>query len=486
MGVIQRQGLKGTVVTGIGVLLGILSILWVQPYFLSPEEIGLTRVLFNLSALIAVFMPLGMANATTRFFPLFRDQTNGHHGFLGILLLFILAGSALCGLILFIFSPNIIATYQKQSALFIHYFHWVYPLSVVLALIMVFNVYSYSSILRATVPSIFNDIIVRVLLMALFLIYSLGYLSLDFFVVGYVLTYFIQLVLLISYVLIMDKVSIRIDWKYFIPHLKQIVSFGVFMSFVAFGSLGIKMIDSLILAGYSLKWVGIYSIAAFIPNVIEIPVLALDKIAGSVVSINIVNKNWGEVKRVYTLSVHYLFLSGGLLFLLIIFNVPHALKWLPSNYSGSEYIVLIAGVGALFQTLAGTSTAMLFNSESFVKAGFSLIALVAFNLGLNLLFIPRFGMIGAAMATAISSVSYTSIRWILTWYEYRMHPFTPDLFKIALLIGIVSVFTYILPAMNIPFLDITLRSLVICLLYGLGVWIFQLAPEVVHRLKRDR
>jgi O-antigen/teichoic acid export membrane protein len=486
MGIIQRQGIKGTLVTAVGLLIGMVSILWVQPNLLSPEEIGLTRVLYNFSAMVAVFMPLGMANATTRFFPVFRHRESGHHGFLGIILVFAFIGGVICSVFLYLFSDYFIALYSEQSELFSRFFFWVFPLSLTIALIMLLNVYCYSAILRATMPSFFNDVLLRLLLIILFITYSLGKIALQEFVIGYILCYVFQLSLLILYILWMDKVSLRIDWPFLRLHIRYILRFGLFMSFVAFGSLGIKMLDSLILAGYSLKWVGIYSIAAFIPNIIEIPVIALDKIGGSVVSLNISEKNWSELRRIYSLSVHYLFLTGGLIFLLIVINMPFAIQLLPEAYAGGLQVVYIAGIGALCQTLAGTSTAMLFNAESYVKAGISLLILVLINLSLNFLLIPRWGMTGAATAAAISAAAYTIIRWSLTWHEYRMHPFTPSLAKIGLVIAIGLLLNSFIPTVLHPLPNILLRSSIIMLVYGVAVFILRLAPEVIEWLKRYR
>lgn len=486
MGIIQRQGIKGTLVTAVGLLIGMLSILWVQPNFLSPEEIGLTRVLYNFSAMVAVFMPLGMANATTRFFPVFRDRDSGHHGFLGFILLFAFIGVLIGIGFLYFFSDYFIALYIAQSELFSRFFFWAFPLSVTIALIMLLNVYCYSAILRATVPSFLNDVLLRVLLIGLFITYSMGKISLQEFVIGYVLCYVIQLSLLLSYILWMDKISLRIDWSFFRSQIPHILQFGLFMSVVTFGSLGIKMLDSLILAGYSLKWVGIYSIAAFIPNIIEIPVIALDKIGGTVVSLNIAEKNWNELQRIYRLSVHYLFLTGGVLFLLIVVNMPFAIQLLPEAYAGGLQVVYITGIGALFQTLAGTSTAMLFNADSYVKAGISVLVLVVINLTLNFLLIPHWGMTGAAMAAAVSAAAYTLIRWGLTWHEYRMHPFTPNLVKIVVVIAIGLLLNYFTPTGQQPLLNMLLRTGIILFSYGLAVIGLKLAPEVMEWLKRYR
>jgi O-antigen/teichoic acid export membrane protein len=54
------------------------------------------------------------------------------------------------------------------------------------------------------------------------------------------------------------------------------------LSVASFASLGLKYLDSIMIAKYlPLAQVGIYTIAVFIPTVIEAPLNSLEKIAAS-------------------------------------------------------------------------------------------------------------------------------------------------------------------------------------------------------------
>jgi hypothetical protein len=144
MGIIQRQGLINSVISYTGLLLGAISLLFIQPYFLSKEEIGLTRVLFSFSSLIATFMPLGMNVITLKFFPHFRNHEKGHYGFFGLMFILPIIGFLLFGSILFIMKGYIISKYIDQSKLFTDYFYYIFPLSFFLSFINVLIAYSYS------------------------------------------------------------------------------------------------------------------------------------------------------------------------------------------------------------------------------------------------------------------------------------------------------------------------------------------------------
>ena len=66
MGIIQRQGIKNTISSYAGILLGFVSLIIIQPKFLKPEEIGLARVMFAFSTLIASFIPIGVTKSANK------------------------------------------------------------------------------------------------------------------------------------------------------------------------------------------------------------------------------------------------------------------------------------------------------------------------------------------------------------------------------------------------------------------------------------
>ncbi|MBK6983994.1 MAG: hypothetical protein IPH32_04175 [Bacteroidetes bacterium] len=102
MGIIAKQGILNSVFSYIGVLLGFLTIVYVQPIFLkSTEIIGLTRILVSFSFMAAIFIPLGIGSVTVRFFPEIKNPENKHHGHFFMIFLFCLLGSAALSLFFF-------------------------------------------------------------------------------------------------------------------------------------------------------------------------------------------------------------------------------------------------------------------------------------------------------------------------------------------------------------------------------------------------
>ena len=82
MGVIAKQSIRGTIVTYLGIAVGIFTTFVVLTRFLSQEEIGLARVLIDAATLFIGLAQLGTNASIIRFFPYFHNkETDEDHGF---------------------------------------------------------------------------------------------------------------------------------------------------------------------------------------------------------------------------------------------------------------------------------------------------------------------------------------------------------------------------------------------------------------------
>ncbi|MFN8322536.1 MAG: polysaccharide biosynthesis C-terminal domain-containing protein [Chitinophagales bacterium] len=479
MGIIQRQGLKNTIVTFAGLLLGFASLLYIQPHFLSAEEIGLTRVLFSLSSLVGVFLPLGIGTITVRYFPVFRNEKNGHNGFFGLILLFMLTGMVVMFTILLLAKGYFIQTYQQQSKLFTEYYLYVLPLSFIIGFNAVLTLYC-NSLFKSTFPALFNEILIRILSIILFTLYFIKFISIGLFVFLFVGVYGIQFFCLLAYVFYVDRPSIRINYKLLANGaFREMFTFGLWMSFVSVASLGIKFIDSLVIAKYfKLELVGIYTIAAFIPNIIEAPMNALDRIAGTKISHALAHDELDEVKKIYYQSAKYLLLIGGLIFAGIVTNIQFLLQFLPPKYSGGLEVVYIISIGALFNIAGGANSQIIFSSKNFWKGGILLIGVVLFSFAMNVALVPIYGINGAAMATAISAFLYFVSKYLIVYRNFNLQPYNRQTFYIISLIISCLLVNWLIPILNSALINIALRTAIITTLYLMGIYFLRLAPEL--------
>lgn len=478
MGVIKRQGITNTITTYIGIVIGFVSLIVISPHFLTKEELGLTRILYSFSLLAAMFVPMGIGNATTKFFPLFKNEKTKHHGFFGFMLLFPVIGFILGTGLIWLLKDFIMNQYRRESPMFLEFFNYVFPLIFFLSFIAILGIYC-SSHFKSTIPAFLNDVVVRMMTIALITIYYLKWLTLDQFIAGYVALYAIQLLGLIIYIFIFDKPGFRIDWKYFREKkFPDLISYGLLLWFAGVASIGLKYFDSIMIGKFMpLGFVGIYTIAAFIPTVIEAPLTAIDKIAASKIAFAWAENKHDEIYSIYHKSSLYMLLLGGFLFLNININISSLFTFLPADYSQGRWVVLIISIGTLFNMATGLNASILFNSEKYRYGAIFLISLAVIVFGLQMFLIPRMGIEGAAIATSVSALLYNSMMTFTVWKFFRLQPFDKKNLIIAGLIIACFFINYLLPQLENRYFDIIMHTLVISLIYVLAVYKLKIVPE---------
>lgn len=487
MGVIQRQGLKNTITTYLGIAIGFVSLIVIQPQFLTKEELGLTRILYSFSILVAMFVPLGIGNATTKYFPLFKDSNKNHHGYFAFMMLFPLAGFVLAAAILFAIKNFIIAQYISESPMFTEFYYYVFPLTFILSLITCLNVYCYANY-KSTIPAFLNDVVARVLVIVVITVYFLKWITLNQFIACYVGLYGIQLLMLLAYIFIFDKPVFKIDWNYFKEKdFKTLIRYGLLLWFAGVASIGLKYLDSIMLGKYlPLSFVGIYTIAAFIPTVIEAPLTALEKIAASRIAFAWAENNRKDILEIYRKSSLYMLALGGLLFTGININIENLLSFLPDGYQQGATVVFIISLGTLVNMLTGANAPILFNSDKYRWGAFFLIALALVSVALQMVFIPWLGLNGAAIATVSCYVLYNLFMSAVVWKFYNLHPFDKKMLIILFAIIFCFAINYFLPAIENKILDMIHRSVIVTVVYLLLIYRYKVLEEFHHLLPWKR
>lgn len=487
MGIIQRQGLQNTIITYTGILIGFVSLLYVQPKFLSKEEIGLIRILLSFSALAGTVFPLGTGSITLRYFPFFKDREKNHHGFFGFMMLLPLAGYGVVALLLFLLKSFVLNQYRTESPLFTEYFNYVFALIFIMGFIGVVTNYSFA-LFRTIFPSLLSEIGMRAAYIAVILIYAAGWVDLDNFIRLLIATYAVQFALVLTFIFLIDKPSFKIDFDFLKKQdPRKMISYGMVLSFSAMANLGLKNIDVIILGKYvALSQVGVYALAAFIPTVIEAPLNALDKITGPQIADGWAKNRMDLIQLIYYKSTKYLMLIGGLLFLGINCNIAALYKIIPNNFSDGIPVVMIISIGTFINICTGINGSIIFNSSKYIYGTYLLFLLIFLAVVNNFLFIPRFGIAGAAMATALSAFIYNFLLFLFIWKNFRLQPFDINSLKTVLLIAFIFSLNYFYPSIENPIADILVKSGLISFVYISAVYLLKIVPEFHHFLPWEK
>ena len=117
LGIVQRQGIRNTLISYVGLAIGFANTILVLPRLLSPAQIGLTAsVLLPLATIGAQVASFGFANMGIRYFPFFRNQGRNHAGFFPLLLGPPLLGFVVVALAMLVGKPLLLQWYAKGDA----------------------------------------------------------------------------------------------------------------------------------------------------------------------------------------------------------------------------------------------------------------------------------------------------------------------------------------------------------------------------------
>ena len=207
MGVIAKQSIRGTIVTYLGIGVGIITTFFVLTRFLTTEEIGLARVLIDAATLFIGLAQLGTNASIIRFYPYFHDKDD-NHGFFFWALVVPFIGFILFALIYWACRVPLGAWFGDKSPLFVEYYYFVLPL----AFFMLYQTICESTcnvLMHIVLPRATRELIVRVGLLALYLLYAFRVLSLDGFVIGLCANYAIAALINICYFFSLKRINLR-------------------------------------------------------------------------------------------------------------------------------------------------------------------------------------------------------------------------------------------------------------------------------------
>ena len=338
---------------------------------------------------------------------------------------------------------------------------------------------------KSTVPSLLNDVFSRLVVILITVLYYYQIISFNQYVLIYVLIYFIVTLILISYLYSFGLISFKI--KFFIFEsfqLKKIINFGLFLCIISFASFGLRSIDSIFLGFYSLSNVAIYTTAAFLAMFIEVPLGSLDRISQGNITDNFLKNNMEEVSKIYSESVKYLLVLGGFMFLGVNTCSKYLFEFLPPEYSSSLHLVLILSFGSLINVSTGLNSSILNYSNQYKKGCLLLLSIFILTVILDILFIPTYGLLGAAIITASVSIIFNLSKFLFIYYKFNFQPYTINSLKIVGVIVVGFIMVLFMPTFT-PYsiLNIVINGSIISVFYIGSIYKLNIVPELFTMIK---
>lgn len=478
MGIIQQQTLKGTFYSYLGVLIGFFSAYLIQPNVLTVEQVGLLSILTSFSILFAQVSVLGF-NATARIFPYFRNPKNHDNGYLGLAFLISFAGFFLFCIAAYFLKEQIVQDKDAEHNLFSEYYWQLIPLTF---FTMIFNILElYSRMLYdTTIGKVLKEFSKRIFLLGALLLLLFKSVSFEAFMWVWLAGNIIPTGMIAYRLYKRNQLSLRPNFKFIDkPIRRQIIQLCFFGILTGTSPFIIENIDKyMINEEFGLSSTGVYALAFTIGSIISLPARSLYSIAYTVIAEAWKNENMQEIQSVYKKSCISQLMATLFLFLLIWANIDNIYHLLPAEYDSGQYVIFFIGLGFLIDASTGVNAVILATSKFYKYDSFFSLALIGVTIAANLIFIPLYGITGAAIASATTFLIFNSARYLFILLVFKMQPFTYRT-PLTILIGVITyVIVNAIPPFSNFIVDGIFRSGLITLLFGGAAYYLRLSEDI--------
>lgn len=488
MGLVSKQAYSNTVNIIIGFIAGAINTIIVLPRAFdgSLDDWGLLKLILSFAMILAPVFGIGVNNIVIREYSGNQD-TAFRKSILGFTLLIALVGALLS--IVFIYSGGLsLLTNNRDDQIIKENFTPLLILSVSLILSQVFTGFIVAKHKTPVIPFV-SDSFLKVSYLILSLYYLFYHFDFNLFLRLYVSTYVIALIIYVGYSL---KLGFKLGFWFKNLNIKELLTYGIYTVLDRGAAIIVANLDIIMIA-YLLKLsnVAIYGLAFFIAATLLIPQKALMAPILPLVSRALKENSLLEVKKLYNQSSLNQLIIGGALYTLLWSSIDGIYQLIPGEFSLGKWVVFYIGLSRLFILSTGISGPIIIYSKYYrINLVFNLF-LVGLTIFSNYILINKYGMTGAAMATAITFLTYNILKVVYIQYRFKMQPFTIETIK-TLLVLLIVVFLgsniEIFP--HLPLISIVVKSSIITVLLALGFYGFRVKAEILDvpkkLLKKDK
>ena len=425
MGGIAKQSFSNLISIALAFLLGAINTVVLYPMFLGSTRQGLVVAILALSNLVQPLLSMGMQHAVVKFYSSY-DKKYDRDALLTAAVVFPLGVILFASLIFWWQYDTIVALVASTNLDMGRYAFMILLIAIATALYEIF--YNW---LRVQYTTIFGNFLKefypRALIGLLIGAYALEYIDFDGFFYALLLGYYLRLAIIIGYNLVVYRPSFRLQLP---AGFQKVLVYSLWILLAGVASSFLLDIDKSMLSNLMpVEMVAYYSVALFIATVVELPGRAMFQIVSPMVAAAINNN-----------EATNLLLVSGLFFLLINLNLTDFYLFIEQpEYQAAFLVVGLISVGKLFSMSMGCINMIISNSSCYRYVMFFSVFAALLAVGLNLVLIPKIGLLGAAYATLAVMVLTNALKIGVVYFYFKIHPYSKQTLLQLLLIGVLFV-----------------------------------------------
>ena len=432
--------------------------------------------------LLTPLLMLNVGRLSIRYFPKFRNPEKSNHGFLRLLLRFAILGLVIFSILFFILLDKIGDKFAEKHPYFGQFTIYILPIAILTTLAISLGNY-ISNFKRIVVPFLLNNMLHKIWIPLLVLLFVAGFIKAGGIVWGVIAMFGISSAGLILYLSSLEKIRFGpVDKTLLNENKREMIQYTAYGLLGGLGAMMATRIDSVMVSSLvDFSNNGAYNIGLFIANIIMAPALAINAIAAPIISYSYDKGDIQEINKIYRQSSLILLTVGIGFFVAIICSVDDLISFFPpqEEFAFLFSVILFLGLSRLVDLSTSINNQIIIFSRYYKFNLVALVILGALNVGMNIFFISTLGMgmVGAAVATAISLTLYNAVKFLFIYWKLRIQPFTWNTLGILGIGLAVFCIGFFLSLPWSPVINIIVRSVIICGLYFSAVFFSGLSPQ---------
>jgi len=481
MGIVLNQSFKNTLVLFLGFAIGGINTLFLYTKFLKEDYYGLVVFLLSAANIILPLLVFGMQHTIIKFFSSYQDKYEQDR-FLTTTLFMPLLIIIPLGLIGVLTYESIANWLSNENAIIKPYSYFIFLIAIFMGYFEVF--YAWSKIrMQSVFGNFIKEIFARVSITFLLIAIYFEVLTNEQFIYALVIVYFVRMLVMMMYAFSIYRP--RLIFK--LPsNFKEMLSYSFYIIMAGSAATILLEIDKTMIGKLEqIANAAYYAVGVYIASVIAIPSRAMQQIITPITAKELNANNLEEVESLYKKSSINLLVAGGLLFLLINLNVKDLYLIIDKpQFSVGVIIVLLISIAELYKLALGTNGAILVNSKYYKVFFYFSLAMAASVIILNRWLIDLLGIDGAALATLIVVLVFSTIKILYIQQKMQMQPFTKKTI-VVLVLTIVLFFSFYFWNFSFhPIINILLKTLIVSALYGLAVFKLNVSNDIQNLLDK--
>lgn len=475
MGIVLKQSFINTIILFVGFAIGGINVMFLFTHFLHEDYFGLITFLLSTANILLPLLVFGMQHTIIKYYSAYKIKTE-QDTFLTTALftpLLVIIPLSLLGILAY---EQISNWLSAENPLIKNYTYLIFLLAIFMGYFEVF--YSWTKIqFKSVFGNFVKEVFARICTSFLLIAVYLKWLTNEEFIYAIVIVYGLRMLIMKLYAFYVYKPKLLFKLP---KNIKEIISFSGYI-IVAGSAAGVLLeIDKFMIPQMEkIAEVAYYSVGIYIASVVAIPTRAMQQITIPITAKDMNENNIDEVGKLYKQTSINLLVAGGLLFLLINLNIADLYELINKpQFTKGIWIVLIISVAKLMELALGTGNAILVNSKYYKIFFYMSLAMAVTVIFLNKWLINLIGINGAALATLIVVLIYSSIKIVYIKYKLNIQPFSINTLKLLLITTVIFVVFYFWNFNIHPILSIVLKSIIVSILYVFFIRKAQISEDI--------